>query len=530
MHEQRPRAALPSPAEGDESPGKAGSTHERPQAALLLPAEGDELPGKAGSTHERPEAALPPPHEADESPPPLEADVVVVGAGPGGLAAAVAAARGGASVLLLDAAPLAGGQIWRARRGLLADEVARALDALGVAGARVLPATRVAFALPERGLLVEGPEGGRVVRWRRLVLATGARERLLPFPGWTRPGVFGAGGLQALVKGGWPIAGRRVVVAGTGPLLLAVAATLRREGARVVALAEEASPARLRAFAFALLRHPAKAAQALGLVRTLAGVPRHYGARIVAAEGLGATAAEEGAALRRVIVRSSAGDMPIECDALAAGWGLVPQTELAQALGCALVPRFGATAIAVGARQRTSVEGVFAVGECTGIAGARAAALAGTSAGSAAAAELRTAALPAAAALRTAALPAADEAALARELHFAGAVARAFTVPPGWRERLAGDTLVCRCEDVRWDALRAEADLRGAKLATRCGMGHCQGRLCHDALAQIIGADRLPARPPALAIGLGALLAIGSARGAGTVSKQGSAPPQETEE
>jgi len=453
----------------------------------------------------------------DETPA-LEADVAVVGAGPGGLAAAVAAARGGASVLLLDAAPLVGGQVWRARRGVLADEAARALDALGAAGGRVLAGTRVAFALPERGLLVDGPEGGRVVRWRRLVLATGARERLLPFPGWTRPGVFGAGGLQALVKGGWPIAGRRVVVAGTGPLLLAAAATLRREGARVVALVEEASPARLRAFAFALLRHPGKAAQAVGLVRALAGVPRLQGARVVSADGQGGSAAEEGAALRRVVVRTSAGDLPIDCDALAASWGLVPQTELAQALGCALAPRFGAPAIAVDARQRTSLEGVFAVGECTGVAGARAAALTGTAAGSAAAAELRGT-VP----------PAAHESALARELHFAGAVARAFGVPPGWRERLAGDTLVCRCEDVRWDALRGEPDLRAAKLATRCGMGHCQGRLCHDALAQIIGADRLPARPPALAVGLGALLAIGSARGAGTASMPESAP-QETEE
>jgi hypothetical protein len=87
---------------------------------------------------------------------------------------------------------------------------------------------------------------------------------------------------------------------------------------------------------------------------------------------------------------------------------------------------------------------------------------------------------------------------------------------------------VCRCEDVRWDALRDQPDLRSAKLATRCGMGHCQGRLCHDALAHMMGADRLPVRPPALPIELGALLAIGPDGGSGTVSNLLRVPPEET--
>jgi len=144
-----------------------------------------------------------------------------------------AAAAAGRDVLLLDAAPQAGGQIWRARQGVLADPVADALAGLAAAGARVLAGTRVTMVLPQRTLLVDGPQGAQRLRWERLILATGARERLLPLPGWTLPGVFGAGGLQALVKGGWPIRGKRVLVAGTGPLLLAAAATLRAEGAQV---------------------------------------------------------------------------------------------------------------------------------------------------------------------------------------------------------------------------------------------------------------------------------------------------------
>jgi hypothetical protein len=97
--------------------------------------------------------------------------------------------------------------------------------------------------------------------------------------------------------------------------------------------------------------------------------------------------------------------------------------------------------------------------------------------------------------------------ALVREFDFAARAAAAFAIPSDWAARLRDDTLVCRCEDVAWSALRAQPDLRAAKLATRCGMGHCQGRLCHDAIAAITGAARLPARPPLAPVALATLLA-----------------------
>ncbi len=436
----------------------------------------------------------------------LSADVVVVGGGPAGLCAALAAAQDGLAVTMLDAAAHAGGQVWRAKRGIVADEVARALAAQARAGVRVLAGTRVVMPLPGQGLLVDGPDGARRLHWRRLILATGARERLLPFPGWTLPGVFGAGGLQALAKGGWPVEGRRVVVAGTGPLLLAAAATLRGEGAEVVAVAEEATMSSLARFAVRLLRHPRQGVAALRLARALAGVALSMGTRVVAAEGDGR--------VQRVRLASAAGERVIDCDALAAGWGLVPQTELAEALGCAIAPRFGAAAIEVDARQRTSVDGVFAAGECAGVTGMAAAQLQGRIAGEATAHELsgrrrafdvestspdaRDAPLPLDARLRRR---------LVREFRFAGAVAAAFPVPADWGARLRDDTLVCRCEDVPWSALRDCADLRAAKLATRCGMGHCQGRLCHDALAMIRLLPRLPVRAPLMPVALETLLA-----------------------
>jgi len=420
----------------------------------------------------------------------LRAQVVVVGAGPAGLAAAHAAAAAGLDVLLLDAAPQAGGQIWRARQGAAAAPVADALVRLAAAGARVLAGLRVTMVLPRRVLLVDGPQGARRIHWERLVLATGARERLLPLPGWTLPGVFGAGGLQALVKGGWPIRGKRVLVAGTGPLLLAAAATLRAEGAQLVGLAEEAGHASLARFAGTLARHPRKALQALRLGAALRGAPVLRGWRLEAIEG--AACVE-----RAVLVGEGGHRRALACDAVAAGWGLVPQTELAQALGCALVQRFGAAAIAVDAAQRSSVTGVFAAGECTGIAGVQAARLQGAIAGNAAATELGAAGVDASG-LRTR---------LAREHAFAAAVAATFPMPRDWAARLRDDTLVCRCEDVPWSALRGQPDLRAAKLATRCGMGHCQGRLCHDTLAAVMHWSLLPQRAPLTPMPLATLLA-----------------------
>jgi NADPH-dependent 2,4-dienoyl-CoA reductase/sulfur reductase-like enzyme len=419
----------------------------------------------------------------------IDADVVVVGAGPGGLAAAQAAAAAGASVLGLDSAPAAGGQIWRARQGVAAAPVARSLVALAQAGVRLLPGARVVMPLPYNLLLIDGPQGAQRVRWRRLILATGARERLLPFPGWTLPGVFGAGGMQALVKGGWPIAGKRVVVAGTGPLLLAAAATLKREGAQVMAIVEEAPIGALAGFAGTLLRHPAKAVAALGLARALWGVPFLKGRRIVSAEGKDK--------LTRVVLSTHDGGAEgrdeIDCDALAAGWGLLPQTELAEALGCTLAPRFDERAVVVDERQRTSVDDVYAVGECTGVAGVRSAGLQGRIAGQAAAGG----GAPAARLVRAA----------AREGAFAAAVARTFPVPGRWSERLRDDTIVCRCEDVSWAAVRRCPDLRSAKLATRCGMGHCQGRLCHAGLSASMQWQRLPARPPVVPVALSTFVA-----------------------
>ena len=216
----------------------------------------------------------------------IAGDVVIVGGGPAGIAAAVAATRRGRRVVLVDENHAPGGQIWRGE-ATAPNSAGAALwfrklqqkNVLLVNGARVA-------AHPENGLLLaETPDGARHVRYRRLLLATGARELFLPFPGWTLPNVMGAGGLQALVKGGLPIAGQRVVVAGTGPLLLAVAAYLKKCGAEIVCLAEQAARGRVWRLGASLWREPGKLRQALGLWRDLKDLQTLYGAWPVRAEG-----------------------------------------------------------------------------------------------------------------------------------------------------------------------------------------------------------------------------------------------------
>lgn len=420
-------------------------------------------------------------------------DVLVIGAGPGGLAAATAAARHGARVLVVDAQARPGGQIWRhdVARGAprAAREALAALQAQSriafIGGAQVVDADA-----GTRSVLIEHADGARELRGEALVLATGARELLLPFPGWTLPGVSGTGGLQALVKQGWPIAGRRVVVAGSGPLLLAAAATLRAHGAAVLAIVEQAPAARVAAFAARLPRWPRKLAQALALRAALLDVPYRCGALVRAAHGdlhVQAVEIDDGRRTER-----------IECDAVAVGYGLVPNVELALRLGCALAHHGAHPHVHVDALQRTSVAGVYAVGEACGIGGVDAARSEGAIAGLAAVGAERHA-----------------QRSLRQRDHarrFAAVMTEHFTLDARARALATADTVACRCEDVTVGALDSYADPRDAKLATRCGMGACQGRICGAALAELKGWPVGPPRPPLRPARLATLARIETAR------------------
>ena len=172
--------------------------------------------------------------------------------------------------------------------------------------------------------------GGRTVElgYRALVLATGARELFLPFPGWTLPNVLGAGGLQALVKSGLPIEGKSVVVAGSGPLLLAVAALLKKKGAVLRCIAEQAPMTRLVRFGLGLWSEPGKLFQAVGLRAAIGAV--RYRAGCWPIEALGDEA------VRSVRLTDGRSTWSVECDYLACGFGLVPNLELPAFLGCSI--------------------------------------------------------------------------------------------------------------------------------------------------------------------------------------------------
>ena len=412
-------------------------------------------------------------------------DVLVVGAGPGGLAAASTAAAHGKRVALVDMQPRPGGQVWRHDVAHGAPRAARRAIARAAGGVELLCGTQVVDA--EQGTLrLERGSDAFDASYGALILATGARELLLPFPGWTLPGVSGAGGLQALAKQGFPIAGKRVLVAGSGPLLLAAAATLRRHGVELLGIVEQAPHAQVMRFARGLWRWPARAAQALRLQAQLIGVPRFDGYCVVAAHGrdvLESVELEDAEGRRRRVA----------CDLLGVGYDLLPNVELPALLGCALEPDGAHQRVRVDAWQRSSIENIYAVGEACGIGGLRSAWLEGAIAAHVACGQPQQAKTM---------MRRRD-----RARRFAASLAQAFALQPRVRQLASPDTLVCRCEDVPLAALDGFTDARAAKLATRCGMGACQGRICGAALAELGRFPRGGGRPPLLPARLATLAA-----------------------
>ncbi|WP_432003705.1 NAD(P)/FAD-dependent oxidoreductase [Streptomyces sioyaensis] len=430
-------------------------------------------------------------------------DLAVIGAGPAGLAAAVTAADLGLTVALVDAAARPGGQFYRqpapglgAARpqalhhswGAFARRAAR-LDVHRAAGRvrhftehHVWAVTREPAHWAVHA--VTGPDGaqGRAeVAARKVLLATGAYERQLPFPGWTLPGVVGAAGAQAMLKAGLVVPGQRIVVAGSGPLLLAVAGSLAAAGAGVPVVVEAGCYVGYARAPRTLAANPRKLVEGAVHAATL----RRYGVRVRTHSAITAvhgTDRVEAVTLTRLDRdwRPVAGTgVRVPCDALAVGHGLVPQLDLATALGCATRGGPDGTAVlVVDGRQRTTVDGVWAAGEVGGVGGSELALVEG---------ELAARDI-AGRALGGALLRRRD-----RLRRFAGAMAAAHAPRAGWSDWLGADTEVCRCEEVTAGRIRDAVDDLGArdtrtvKLLTRAGMGWCQGRVCGPAVAHLAG-------------------------------------------
>ncbi len=441
-------------------------------------------------------------------------DLAIVGAGPAGMAAAIEVAEAGFSALVVDEQARAGGQIFRRppaewgirhgdyrpypwAQGLIERfENHPRIDALFRA-----TAFGVLRDAPEAGsglqLAVHTAQGGQLVAARRLLIATGAHDMPVAFPGWTLPGVMTAGAVQSLLKSQKLLAGQRLVLAGSHPILLILAAQLLDGGADIAEIAFARGLPTLAEMVGALPAVPGHMTLFMEAARALRKIVAH-GVRL--SRHTIVTGAEGGEALAGVRLQKVNGDWApkgearlVAADVLALGYGFHPSTELARQAGCDLHwhSAAGGWLVSHDDAFRTSAEGIFIAGEPTGIAGAERAWAEGQVAGLAIAASLG------------ATVDVTRQAEAARMLARAGRFSRVVQgmFAPN-RTALAAlsrpeETIICRCELVRsgqLDAMLASnpfiLSASAAKLECRSGMGPCQGRYCEATVAARIAATR----------------------------------------
>lgn len=431
-----------------------------------------------------------------------QVEIAVVGAGPAGLAAALAARRLGAEVILLDEYAALGGQYhkqprfalneadWaresdQARRGrTLAREVA-------AAGIESWTGATVWGLFPGLTLGIDRDGAAVELKAERLIIASGAHDRTLAFPGWTLPGVITPGAAQTLVKSHGVLPGRRVVVGGSGPFLLVVAAELAKAGAAVTLV--EAQPWRWSGLS-EFLRFPERWRELAGYLAIL----RRHGARIrlgrAVIEAVGGERVESA-----IVAKLGADGHPLAgseerlpCDTLAVAFGFRASSELTRLAGCAHEYREaegGEVVVVDRATGRSSTEAIYAAGEITGVAGSQVARAEGEIAG-----------LSAARALGHWSDAAGERLIRAQQDRrrfqaFADLVNGLFAPPPALTEMMTPTTVACRCEGVtRATIERAVAagagTLAAVRMWTRCGMGQCQGRICGWSAARVIARKR----------------------------------------
>ncbi len=429
----------------------------------------------------------------------LTPEVLVLGGGAGGLNAAIAASEAGAKVLLVDERPVPGGQFFKQRldspalvRAVPDDSQfsgGRALLAQARrAGVAIMSGCQVWGAFEPLDLMIFDGEGSRLCRPQRLIVATGAYERGLPVPGWTLPGVMTTGAAQTLLRSYGVLAGRRILVAGNGPLNLQVALELARAGAQIAAVAELSAAPGLASLG-ALLRMagstPDLLLQGWRYRRELGkrGIPLRHGHVLASVEAI------EGG-LRAKLAPWPGADhveaQPLDVDTVLMGYGFMPANETMRALGCrhSFDSARGHLVCARDADCRTSVAAIYAVGDCAGLGGARAAEAEGLIAGAAAAASLGYPVKPVTSAHR----------ALRKHRQFQKGLWQLFAAPRPVGEVAQPSTLICRCEERSMSEIGAAftqgAQALGAvKRLTRAGMGRCQGRYCGPVLAALSGDD-----------------------------------------
>lgn len=413
-------------------------------------------------------------------------DLVVIGAGPAGMAAAIAGAELGLNVAVLEEQRLPGGQIYRniekvgpELSTILGPDYVRGRDLAGAFVAssceKFLGAT-VWDVAPD--LTVTALHRGRSLQIKsaQLIVATGAMERASPFPGWTLPGVLNAGAAQIALKSGGSVPSGLIVLIGGGPLLLLVACQLLSAGATITGIVETSPRGNVIGavpFLPGALLAPKMLLKGLGMMRCIrqAGIPWYSAASDLLIEGtdrVNAVSFKEGSRGRR-----------LEADTVLLHHGVVPNTQISRLLRVdhdwnsrqqAWHPRRDESC-------QTSLSGLRVAGDGGGIAGAVAAELEG-----------RLAAIGAAHALGRLSASQRDQRVypLRRALRAQHRIRPFLDMlyrPPGWITAPAGETIVCRCEEVTAGEIAQTTQLGSlgpnqTKFFSRCGMGPCQGRIC----------------------------------------------------
>ena len=456
--------------------------------------------------------------------------LVIIGAGPAGLAATAEAVAHGVRVVLLDDNPAPGGQYFRqAATGALREVAGGVLQADGQAAALLgivehphveYHPESVVFGLFDDGVLAY-TQGGetRELQPDYTIIAAGATERPVPFPGWTLPGVIGAGGALNLLKSQRVLPGRRILVSANGPLGLLVSATLTRVGANVTEVVEAGRVPWLPWRFPQLLADPSTLLKGLGYRMTLlrAGAPYRTGQVVIETHGVQRVEEAVVAPINGRGELDRARARLIEADTVVTCFGLVPASEVTRALGCThIYERETGGWIPIRSMElETTRANVFSVGDCAGIGGARAALVEG-----------RLASLVVAG--RLGGGGATDVARVAGRLRrqlrwlrwFRSALASVLSAPRDFLSLLTDDTVLCRCEEVTVRQVLAllrqgVVDIETLKTMTRISMGRCQGRNCLPTLAALIarqtGSDvaevSLPqSRPPMRPILIGSLI------------------------
>lgn len=468
----------------------------------------------------------------------LSPDVLIVGGGAAGLSAAISAAQAGAEVVLLDERKVAGGQYYKqASDGTILDQqqddgaqlVARAKES----GAQLISGVELWGAFD--GLLFLGHRDGTplIAKPKTAIIATGAYERPVTVPGWTLPGVMTTGAAQTLWRSYQTLPGKRIAVCGSGPLNVQVALELAKGGAEIVYLAERA-PAAITKPVTALtmaVADPRLTMQGLGM---LAGLRQHR-IKVHNSSELAAIV-QDGDSLAATFITSGRQET-VHVDALCMNAGFEPQNETLRLLGARMTydPAMGHLRCEKSAHMETSVPGLYAIGDCTGLGGAPAARIEGEIAGTSAA-------------VATGHGEASDLSAkhrkLAKHRRFQAKLWALYDIAPRDTAPLPDETTICRCEELTLGDIRAglattPGHVGSLKRATRVGMGRCQGRYCGPIAARMVSdatgkaiedlsffAPRVPIKPVAISAILAAEEAIGEVRGETSVEAVTEAPDE----